>query len=227
MVWKGTDICCLLSRYLQCWMEHYFKDLVAEMKDVYNSHLNHNLGMKRNIVRRCLLIWCFEVRFNLQFTDGVHGGGVLSLDASTGVPGHSVLECFAWETSRACSHWWVCFFALWWPPSFAWLGYYCWLCGTCGSPNSGICGALLIHCSGTNIFFAMVCPVHVCAMVCPVHVCAMVLLCWPTTWQVELWIEIVYVLWWLVGWLLWISVLGFILLVLERPYNTSFVRLLS
>ena len=24
------------------------------------------------------------------------------------------------------------------------------------------------------------------AMLCPVHVCAMVLLCWPATWQVEM-----------------------------------------
>ena len=30
MIWNGTDICRLLGRYLQCWMEHYFKDLVAK-----------------------------------------------------------------------------------------------------------------------------------------------------------------------------------------------------
>ena len=28
--------------------------------------------------------------------------------------------------------------------------------------NFRICGALLIHCSGMDIFFAMVCPVHIC-----------------------------------------------------------------
>ena len=34
-----------------------------------------------------------QVRSAVRFiTDRVHGGGVLSLDASTGVPGHSVLD---------------------------------------------------------------------------------------------------------------------------------------
>ena len=87
-----TSVVCLAGAYSVGW-NIILKTRLPRLKDVHSSYLNHDLRMKRNIVQRCLRIWCFEIRFNQQFTDGVHGGGVLSLDAS--IPGCSMLEHFA------------------------------------------------------------------------------------------------------------------------------------
>ena len=126
-------------------------------------------------------------------TDRVHGGRVLSLDTSTGVPGHFVLDILLkkhpepgvidesafcqWITSLLCLTW-ASLLTMW----NVWLTKFRDLQGL----------VYPLHCSGMDIFFTMVCPVHVCAML---------LLCWPTTWQMELWIESVYTIMCFDGWL--------------------------
>ena len=70
------------------------KTWLMRLKDVHGSYLNHDLRMKRSGVKVFThLMLRGQVRSAVRFiTDRVHDGGILSLDASTGVPGHSVLD---------------------------------------------------------------------------------------------------------------------------------------
>jgi len=95
MVRKGIDIHRLLSRYLQLWKEYVFDGLVTKSEQ-YATLLPHLRfkDKKDNRVKVFTYLMlrgqvCSAVHF---ITDRVHGGGVLSLDASTGEPGHSVLD---------------------------------------------------------------------------------------------------------------------------------------
>ena len=95
MVRRGTDIHRLLARRLQHWKEHCFEDLVNETERCTRQLPRSRFKDEKD--------WCVKVFTHLMFrgqvrsavrfiTDRVHGGGVLSLDASTSVPGHSVLD---------------------------------------------------------------------------------------------------------------------------------------
>ena len=53
MVWKGTGICRLLSRY--GW-NIILKTSLPRLEDAHGSRLNHDLRTKKNIVQRCLHI---------------------------------------------------------------------------------------------------------------------------------------------------------------------------
>ena len=98
MVRRGTDIHCLLARRLQRWKEYCFEDLVNETERCAWRLPRSRFKDEKD---RCVKVFTHlmfrgQVRSAVRFiTDRVHGGGVLSLDASTGVPGHSELDIFA------------------------------------------------------------------------------------------------------------------------------------
>ena len=95
MIRRGTDIHRLLARCLQHWKEHCFEDLVNETERCAWQLPRSRFKDEKD---RCVKVFTHlmlrgQVRSAVRFiTDRVHGGGVLSLYASTGVPGHSVLD---------------------------------------------------------------------------------------------------------------------------------------
>ena len=95
MVRRGTDICRLLARRLQRWKDHCFEDLVNETERCARRLPRSRFKDEKD---RCVKVFTHlmlrgQVLSAVRFiTDRVHGGGVLSLDASTGVPGHPVLD---------------------------------------------------------------------------------------------------------------------------------------
>ena len=95
MIWRGTDIHRLLARCLQHWKEHCFEDLVNETERCARWLPRSRFKDEKD---QCVKVFTHlmlrgQVRSAVRFiTDRVHGGGVLSLDASTGVPGNSVLD---------------------------------------------------------------------------------------------------------------------------------------
>ena len=96
MVQRGTDIRHLLARRLQRWKDHCFEDLVNETERcawrLPRSRFKHEKDRCVKVFTH-LMLWG-QVQAAVRFiTNRVHGGGgVLSLVASTGVPGHSVLD---------------------------------------------------------------------------------------------------------------------------------------
>ena len=95
MVWRGTDIRRLPARHLQRWKDHCFEDLVNETERCAQWLPQSQFKDEKDQCVKLfthLMLWG-QVQSAVRFiTDRVHGGGVLSLDASTGVPGHSVLD---------------------------------------------------------------------------------------------------------------------------------------
>ena len=94
-VWKGTDICRLLDRRLQNWKKCNFENLVTEVE--WCSRQLHRSGIKDKndhyVMVFTRLMLRGQVRSAVRFiTDRIHGGGVMPLDASTGVPGYSGLD---------------------------------------------------------------------------------------------------------------------------------------
>ena len=186
MVQRGTDIRHLLARRLQRWKEHCFEDLVNETERCAWQLPRSRFKDEKD--------WCVKMFTHLMFrdqvrsavrfiTDRVHCGGVLSLDASTSIPVHSVLDILhekhpepgvfdesAFMPSLLCLTW-ISLLTTW----NMWLTNFRDLQGLVD----------LLHCSCMDTFSAMV---H------PVHVYVMLLLCWPVIWQVELWIGRVYML---------------------------------
>ena len=92
---KGTDIHHLLDRRLQNWKECNFEDLVTEIE--WCSRQLHQSGIKDKN-DHCVKVFTHlmlggQVSSAVRFiTDRIHGGGVMPLDALTGVPGYSVLD---------------------------------------------------------------------------------------------------------------------------------------
>ena len=91
----GVDICYLLNKHLQHWRNQNCDDLVMEVEHCAREPLCSRVINKKD---HCVKVFtrlmlraqvCSAVQF---LTNRTHSGGILSLDASTGEPGHSVLD---------------------------------------------------------------------------------------------------------------------------------------
>ena len=95
-------------------------------------------------------------------TDRIHSGGVLSLDASTGVPGRSVLDILIEKhpepriiDESPCDD----------LPPLLYLDITADYVEHVAHQLRDLRGLIdPLHCSGIDIFFSMVCPVHICTM---------------------------------------------------------------
>ena len=98
MVHKGTDICQLISRHLQQWKDGIFDELVTDSERCARQL---PCSKFRNEKDHCVKVFtCLMLRGKVQsavrfIANKVNSGGVLSLDASTGVPGKSVMDILA------------------------------------------------------------------------------------------------------------------------------------
>ena len=95
MVHKGTDIHRLINRYLQQWKDDIFDELVTDTERCARQLPRSKFRIEKNhcvkVFTRLMLQG--QVRSAVCFiTNQVNSGGVLSLDALTGVPGKSVMD---------------------------------------------------------------------------------------------------------------------------------------